>query len=543
MRPLCTAAVLVAPLLAAGCAKDPVYADDTGAAAPEACEAYSMSVAQELGPGELVAAETEEPWIDRASIIGPGGALADFDGDGFLDLAVAVGVGSSRLLLNDGTGTLVADLATELPPAHTISSGDLDGDGHTDLFLGTWEGEPDLIALGDGSGGFSTSELPGSTGHSTTGSFGDHDNDGDLDLIVTRFVVWPDYDDVQAGTIEGGGNIIYDNDGNGVFTASERLPAEHFDDLSHHAQWLDVDADGDLDLYFSNDFGMFLDPNLLLLNDGSGTFERVGDGCNCELGIEAMGVAVGDFDGQSDPDEQPTPDLYITDIGGNHLLINEGNATFYDSAKASGVDEPLSADHMAAWGTTAVDLDLDGDMDLPVNYGPLAFWDEDLIARFWDEDGNEYRDSLSQLDLLYLNDGTGSFEDASEATGFADDRIAKSLSVGDLDRDGRPDLVTVGWTTELEPFVLVRNGVGGCGGGVTLKLPSDAVGTRVEVFDGDLRVQTQWLVPSTTYSSSAFELYLATAGAPEVSIRMHGLGGTSDWAYAAPGEVVDLSGY
>jgi len=501
----------------------------------EVCDASDLtySLGQDLGEADFGAEADAIPWLDRPSVIGPGVALADLNDDGWLDLAVATQLGSTWILVNDGTGALSADPAlgvagAGIPMAQTIAATELDGDGHLDLILGTIEGSPDLVLRADGTGGYTVTELPESTGHTTTASAADHDLDGDLDLIVTRYVVWPDFDEVQAGTIEGGGNVIYDNEG-GSLVATERLPEAHRDDLSHQAQWVDIDADGDLDLYFSNDFGQYLDPNQLMLNDGTGSFSLADEDCSCQLGHEAMGVAVGDVDGSG------TPDLYITDIGGSHLLVNEDGTHFYDSSKASGLHIALEPEHMVAWGTQAVDLDLDGDVDLPVTYGPLNFWDEDNLARFWDEDGEEFVDSLSQADVLYLGDGEGGFTDATSSSGFGDSDVGKALAVGDLDRDGAPDLVTAGWRGPGDPFVRTWLSAGACPG-ATVQLPLQATGARAQLDTGP----SWWLTPSTTFSSSAPELYLGLPETDTATLTLTLPGGTVETYTLQRGTTLDL---
>ena len=85
--------------------------------------------------------------------------------------------------------------------------------------------------------------------------------------------------------------------------------------------------------------------------------------------------------------------------------------------------------------------------------------------------------------------------------------MGKALAVGDLDRDGAPDLVTAGWRGPGDPFVRTWLSTGACPG-ATVKLPLQATGARATVDDGP----AWWLAPSTTFSSSAPELYL---GLPE----------------------------
>jgi hypothetical protein len=483
-------------LLLLACAESP----------PRGCRPLTLTRGQDLGPDDLIAEAAE--W--QPSVTGPGVAVADLNGDGWLDVAVATGTGSTRLLLNDGTGTLVpGDVA--LPLAISIAAADVSGDGLPDLFLGGGEGRDDLIATADGRGGYQTASLPDSAGHSTTGSFADADGDGDLDLMVARYVAWPEYEDVLAGTLIGGGNVLYENTG-GTFTATDAIPAQHIGDVSHIAQWLDVEGDGDLDLYLANDFGMYLTPNQLLRNDGTGGLS-VDEGCGCQLAMEAMGVAVGELGGGTG-----LPDLFITDIGGSHLLRADGEGGYFDASHAAGVHIPLQADHMVAWGTAAVDLDGDTHADLPMVFGALNFWDPDEQARFWDEDGEEWLDGMAQEDVLLVSQGDGTFADLSAAAGFADDDVGRGLAVGDLNRDGRPDLVTIGWRGEGDPYVRTWIAGGGCGPGVTVEAPIGA-GAVLDTEHGTTRA---WQLPATTFSASAPELYLGMGAATTGTLTMDG---------------------
>jgi hypothetical protein len=77
----------------------------------------------------------------------------------------------------------------------------------------------------------------------------------------------------------------------------------------------------------------------------------------------AMGVAVGDVD------RTGTPDLYITDVGGPNLLLSQGDGTYVDATAAVGADIPPEPTSMVSWGTSAVDLDADQDLDLVVTFG------------------------------------------------------------------------------------------------------------------------------------------------------------------------------
>ena len=126
----------------------------------------------------------------------------------------------------------------------------------------------------------------------------------------------------------------------------------------------DVDGDGDLDAYFvqsghepSTSVPEQAPANALYLNRGDGRFAHAADSGADDRGY-GMGVVAGDYDNDGDID------LYVTNLGANALLRNDGEGRFVDVAAAAGVDD-------AGWGTAAAfaDFDADGDLDLfVVNY-------------------------------------------------------------------------------------------------------------------------------------------------------------------------------
>ena len=393
------------------------------------CAPLSLSSVQEWDQDALLGGGAPPEFGGNAGV-----GLGDVDGDGWLDL-IAVTPEGSLGLLNDGSGDLLEGFA--VPAATGIALGDLDGDGDLDAWLGQMSGTPDLIWTNQGQGVFTETPLADGLGESTSGSLADVDGDGDLDLFVARYAAQLDIDAVLEGTLTGGGNALYRNDGGTWTWQPDALPADVVDDLTFMGQWLDADQDGDLDLYLANDFGPFLGRNRLLLNDGLGVFEA-DDACACDLSMFAMGATVGDTNADGHPD------LFLTDLAGPDLLLSVGDGTFYEAAAVSGAAVPLDEAHLASWGTVYADLDRSGQEDLALVFGPLfPHGDPDGLTVL----GSEYQDwtdAAEQRDVLLLADGAGGFTEASSSSGFEHEGMGRAVAVGDLDQDGRPDLVTAG---------------------------------------------------------------------------------------------------
>ncbi len=206
----------------------------------------------------------------------------------------------------------------------------------------------------------------------------------------------------------------------------------------------DYDGDGDLDVFLANG-ATLADPehgpgSRLYANRGDGTFDEVTARVGIVLERWAMGVAVGDYDGDG------WDDLYVTCWGPNALLKNvageDGGRRFVDVAVEAGVADER-------WSTSAAfaDLDGDGDLDLYVaNY--LEFDPRHPPPRA----GNAFkgvavmagpRGLTAQPDALYENLGYGRFRDVAATAGL---QVATGLDYGlgvrifDFDGDGRPDI-------------------------------------------------------------------------------------------------------
>ena len=207
---------------------------------------YPDAVMRNNGDGSF-----SQIWQTPSAAIRParGITAADFDEDGDPDIYVShYRLEPNYLQLNDGTGsfTNVASAYGVAGAAHTIGSawGDLDDDGHLDLFVGNFSHpgqEPPKFMRNLGPGGSwhfedksATAGLAWQESYASP-ALGDYDNDGDLDLFFT--------------TVYGGDTcVLYRNDGNWTFTNVTSSAGLSGLAETYQAAWADFDNDGDLDL-------------------------------------------------------------------------------------------------------------------------------------------------------------------------------------------------------------------------------------------------------------------------------------------------------
>ena len=221
--------------------------------------------------------------------------------------------------------------------------------------------------------------------------------------------------------------------------------------------FFDFDNDGDQDLLFVNGKSWpgqrSAGPATAALyrNRGNGTFEDVTRGSGFDREIYGMGLAIGDYDNDGDPD------VYLTALGPNLLLRNEGGARFVDVSAAAGVRDP-GFGSSATW----LDYDRDGDLDLfLLNYVQWSI-ESDIYCTL-DGKTKSYCTPESYQGaspVFYRNEGRGKFVDATQEAGLGNPR-GKGLGVAvlDFDDDGSPDLAVA---NDTQPNSLYRNdGKGG----------------------------------------------------------------------------------
>jgi tetratricopeptide (TPR) repeat protein len=427
-------------------------------------------------------------------------ALLDFNTDGWLDLYVvqagpfpprpdlnsANPDAGDRLYRNRGDGTFEdvtasAGLAGYRGYGHGVAVGDVDNDGFPDLFITRWRSYALYRNRGDGTFEDVTAAwgLDGERDWPTSAAFADLDNDGDLDLYVCHYLKWN----------EGEERVCSDPEDPAVYRCAPR----DFPALPDHL--------------FRNDRGRFTDVSTL-----AGITAADADG-------RGLGVVAADLD------DDGRVDLFVAnDTTANYLFRNLGNMRFEEIAHTAGVASNATGGYQAGMGTACADLDRDGRLDLAVTnfYGESTTFFHNLGNGFFADHSAAVNlaaptRNLLGFGLLFLdanNDGSldlfsanghihdgrpmfpwtmpaqlllmgpdGRFQNLRDELGppFAVPHIGRGLVSGDLDHDGRLDVVLL---SQSDPLVLFSNQTPDPGRFLVLQLEGtrsnrDAVGARV----------------------------------------------------------------
>jgi hypothetical protein len=364
---------------------------------------------------------------------GCGVAAADVNSDGWPDIYITIFGQDDQLYLNQGDGTFRKagpewGINMAPFPAFSASFADMDNDGDPDLMLG----KLGVNRLLRNDGGHFTdvtegSNLGGPEAYSTVNvSWGDFDNDGDLDPYLTT-----GEPDPKAGTEIDQPDQLYRNDGDFVFTnISEVIPEANRLGAGFVTGWTDTDHDGDPDLYTVNDFGEVVS-NQMYINEGPSptapwSFSVATETCGCNLAEAGMGLGIGDYDRDGWQDfytsngarkDQGTP-------VGEKLLRNLGGNSFVDvslatNATAAELRDDLSWKRQSSWGVEFLDVDNDGWLDIFVPFGARG---------------------VPEPDALLVNRGGQDFV-RHENSGAESMNWSMGAAVLDFDLDGCLDLV------------------------------------------------------------------------------------------------------
>ena len=410
-------------------------------------------------------------------VMGGGAAFLDYDSDGLLDALLVRGstIEGMRsggdpmcaLFRGDGSGrfedvTAEAGL-TARGWGQGVAVADYDGDGHVDLFLTGYGGNALYRNLGDGrfeevtrGAGIAPSDW------SLGAAFADVDLDGDLDLYVSNYLRYPlsaipardatcNYRGfaVFCGPrgLPGLRDSLYLNDGTGRFEdAAGRLALDEERLYGLGVLIADFNNDRWPDIFVAND----LTANLVYQNRGDGTFEELSvllGAAFSQDGVEegSMGVDAADVD------HDGWLDLYYTNSSyeSNSLLVNNGDGSFTNLTDPAG--HGRSTHLYVGWGVAFGDLDNDTWDDLFIVNGHLY----PEADRF--EMGLEYE----QRWLVYMNTGDLEFTERGLEFGLANRYKSRGLALGDYDNDG--DLDALVNNLDGPPTLLRNDGLHGNG--------------------------------------------------------------------------------
>ncbi len=405
-------------------------------------------------------------------LMGGGVAFIDFNDDGFDDIYAPGGAGRDKLYLNLGDGTFydyttISGITAITNNVFTngVIAGDIDNDGCNDLFLTTSSNVPNLLLKNNCDGTFLNISSQANIleeSFSMSAAFLDFNLDGFLDIYVVNYVdtsrfIKDDQDKIIGFDHTCYPSLFYVNNGDGTF--DESATALGIDDIGCGLAVLstDYDLDGDQDIYIANDFGEWVQPNVMLRNNyPEESFTRVSNESGLSIGVYGMGIANGDYDYDGDLD------YYITNIGRNVFLENQGTESFIDVTSELNVENQFTKEDMQAtsWGTFFFDYDNDFDLDLFVSNGFIS------SAEFLKTDPQD-RNVLYQYDAQQ-----NTYVDISQEYGINNPFINRGAAYADYDVDGDLDyaVASIESNARTEHTLLYRNDYTGDNNWLAFKL-------------------------------------------------------------------------
>jgi enediyne biosynthesis protein E4 len=466
--------------------------------------------------------------------MGSGAAWGDYDNDGYPDLYIvdvaapltatpeqlAHSPGGNRLYHNNRNGTFTD--VTEKAGVGFKGAGmsaawaDYDNDGQLDLVITSF----DRIVLYHNNGDGTFTDVTKKAGMDkyrgfwTGAAWGDYDRDGNVDLFICGYVKYQFHpEDVSKPSMQYSTlvpftlnpaaypperKLLFHNNGDGTFTEVAREAG--VDDptgRSLSAAWYDFDGDGWPDLYVAND----LWGSKLYLNLHNGKFKDV----TREVGISdfrgQMGIAIGDWDNDGDPDIFVTHWIYQQNALFDNLQFTPGESRppgpllFGDIAEEVGLGQVSR--NMIGWGTSFFDYDNDGKLDLLVVNGST-----------FQDDKNPRHLVPMRNHLFWQKSPQDGFYEVGSVSGpaFRKEYVGRGAAFADYDNDGDMDVLIV--NQEGRPLLL-RNDGGNKKNWVKVRVKCvksnrTGFGTKVQVQARGV-TQNQEIGGQTSYMSQNFQ--------------------------------------
>jgi len=303
-----------------------------------------------------------------------GACANDLDNDGFIDLYVTC-LNGKNIIYKNLYGKRFIDISSKSgglgkdnDRTNSCIMGDVDNDGDIDLFLVN-EYSSNRLYLNNGAGVFY--EHTDESGLFTTGggmgaTFGDIDNDGDLDLYVCN---WSNYNFLYKNRWSEKGQVYFEE-------VSEKSGTKgQIHTKSNSALFNDLDKDGDLDLFVGNRKSS----NLIYINDGSGNFIESTEKLIGFDSFKTNGVIIEDFDGDG------YKDIYLTNVGENTFYKGAKDGCFYDQTEYYNLG-------LGGYSTGAALGDFDNDNDFDI-----------YVASFIDKSSLLLRNKTIQENFIKIN--------------------------------------------------------------------------------------------------------------------------------------------